>query len=83
MENAVLSILSRVDLNNLPVVPKVLRDLIRVTQRVEVNFKELANIIGQDASLSSKVLAVANSSYYRQWGKIYLERKFHQHGACS
>ncbi|WP_374087740.1 HDOD domain-containing protein [Methylomicrobium lacus] len=70
MENAVLSILSRVDLNNLPVVPKVLLDLIRVTQRVEVNFKELASIIGQDASLSSKVLAVANSSYYRQWGEI-------------
>jgi len=70
MENAVLSILSRVDLNNLPVVPKVLLDLIRVTQRVEVNFKELANIIGQDASLSSKVLAAANSSYYRQWGEI-------------
>jgi HD-like signal output (HDOD) protein/signal transduction histidine kinase len=70
MDNAVLSILSKVDLNNLPVVPKVLLDLIRATQSSEVNFKELANIIGQDASLSSKVLAAANSSYYRQWGEI-------------
>jgi HD-like signal output (HDOD) protein/nitrogen-specific signal transduction histidine kinase len=70
MDNAVLSILSKVDLNNLPVVPKVLLDLIKATQRSEVNFNELASIIGQDASLSSKVLAAANSSFYRQWGEI-------------
>lgn len=70
MDTAVLSILSKVDLNNLPVVPKVLLDLIKATQSSEVNFKELAGIIGQDASLSSKVLAAANSSYYRQWGEI-------------
>jgi len=70
MDNAVLSILAKVDLNNLPVVPKVLLDLIRATQSIEVNFKELATIIGQDASLSSKVLAAANSSFYRQWGEI-------------
>jgi HD-like signal output (HDOD) protein/nitrogen-specific signal transduction histidine kinase len=70
MDNAVLSILSKVDLNNLPVVPKVLLDLIRATQSNEVSIKELVNIIGQDASLSSKVLAAANSSFYRQWGEI-------------
>jgi HD-like signal output (HDOD) protein len=70
MDNAVQSIISKVDLNNLPVVPKVLLDLIRVTQSSNVNLKELANIIGQDASLSSKVLAVANSSFYRQGGEI-------------
>jgi HD-like signal output (HDOD) protein/nitrogen-specific signal transduction histidine kinase len=70
MDNAVLSILSKVDLNNLPVVPKVLLDLIKATQNSEVNISELAGIIGQDASLSSKVLAVANSSYYRRWGEI-------------
>jgi HD-like signal output (HDOD) protein/nitrogen-specific signal transduction histidine kinase len=70
MDNAVQSILSKVDLNSLPVVPKVLLDLIKATQRNEVNLKELANIIGQDASLSSKVLAAANSSYYRQWGEV-------------
>jgi HD-like signal output (HDOD) protein/nitrogen-specific signal transduction histidine kinase len=70
MDTAVQSILSKVDLNNLPVVPKVLLDLIKATQDSKVNLKELADIIGQDASLSSKVLAAANSSFYRQWGDI-------------
>ncbi|MEC4749009.1 HDOD domain-containing protein [Methylomicrobium sp. Wu6] len=70
MDNALQSILSKVDLNNLPVVPKVLLDLIRSTQSIEVRFKDLACIIGQDASLSAKVLATANSSFYRQWGEI-------------
>jgi HD-like signal output (HDOD) protein/nitrogen-specific signal transduction histidine kinase len=70
MDNAALSILSRVDLNNLPVIPKVLLDLIKATQSSTVGLKELAGIIGQDASLSSKILAAANSSFYRQWGEI-------------
>ncbi len=70
MENPVLTILSRIDSSTLPVVPRVLLDLIDATHRVEVNFSELARIIGQDASLSSKVLATANSSFYRQWGEI-------------
>jgi HD-like signal output (HDOD) protein/nitrogen-specific signal transduction histidine kinase len=70
MDNAVLSILSKVDLNNLPVVPKVLLDLIKATQNSGVSTSELASIIGQDASLSSKVLAAANASFYRRWGEI-------------
>lgn len=70
MDKAVQSILSKIDLNTLPVVPKVLLDLIKATQSAGVSFKDLANIIGQDVSLSSRVLAVANSSFYRQWGEV-------------
>jgi len=70
MENSVLQILSRIDIGSLPVVPQVLLDLIRATHCNEVNFKDLTRIIGQDASLSSKVLITANSPFYRQWGEI-------------
>lgn len=70
MENPVLTILSRIDASTLPVVPRILLDLIDATHRADVNFKELAKIISHDASLSSKVLAAANSSFYRQWGEI-------------
>ncbi|MGZ8213649.1 MAG: HDOD domain-containing protein [Methylosarcina sp.] len=70
MENSILKILSKIDTSSLPVVPQVLLDLIRASQHNEVSFKELTKIIGQDASLSSKVLATANSSFYRQWGEV-------------
>jgi len=70
MTQAVQSILSRIDAGNLPVLPRVLVDLMEATQRSDVSFEELAKIIGQDASLSSKVLAAANSAFYRQWGEI-------------
>lgn len=70
MTQAVENILSRIDAGNLPVLPRVLVDLMEATQRNDVSFDELAKIIGQDAGLSSKVLAAANSSFYRQWGEI-------------
>lgn len=70
MENSVSQILSRIDIGSLPVVPQVLLDLIRATHCSEINFRELTKIIGQDASLSSKVLITANSPFYRQWGEI-------------
>ena len=50
--------------------PKILLDLIDAFQDSNLNYDDLANIIGQDASLSSKVLAAANSSFYRQWGEL-------------
>lgn len=70
MENAVKTILSRIDASNLPAVPRVLLDLMAATQRPNVSFEELAKIIAQDASLSSKVLTAANSPFYRQRGEI-------------
>lgn len=70
MENPVTTILSKIDASNLPVVPQVLLDLINATHQTEVNFRDLAKIISHDASLSSKLLAAANSSFYRHWGEV-------------
>ena len=70
MDTAILKILARTDTNNLPAIPQVLLDLIEVFQSPDFGFDDLARIISQDASLSSKILAAANSSFYRQWGDL-------------
>ncbi|MGR9114142.1 MAG: HDOD domain-containing protein [Gammaproteobacteria bacterium] len=70
MDTAILKILARTDTNNLPAIPQVLLDLIELFQSSDFSFDDLARIISQDASLSSKVLAAANSSFYRQWGDL-------------
>lgn len=70
MDTAILKILARTDTNNLPVIPQVLLDLIEAFQGTDFSFDDLSRIISQDASLSSKILAAANSSFYRQWGEL-------------
>ncbi|NOT86494.1 MAG: HDOD domain-containing protein [Methylococcaceae bacterium] len=75
MENTIVKILSRIDANNLPALPKVLIDLIDEIQRENINVDNLANIIAQDPSLSASILAAANSSFYRQWGEVTDLRK--------
>ncbi|PKM12344.1 MAG: hypothetical protein CVV13_05485 [Gammaproteobacteria bacterium HGW-Gammaproteobacteria-3] len=70
MDAAIVKILARADANNLPSIPLVLVDLIEAFQKPDLSFDGLADIIGQDASLSAKVLAAANSSFYRQWGEL-------------
>lgn len=70
MENAIVKILSRIDTNNLPVLPKVLVDLMDAIQHQDVNIETLARIIEQDASISANILAAGNSPYYRQWGEV-------------
>jgi HD-like signal output (HDOD) protein/nitrogen-specific signal transduction histidine kinase len=70
MSNAAAVLLSRIDPANIPTIPRVLLDLMNALQRPDVSMNELAKIIGQDASLSSKVLAAANSPFYSQFGQI-------------
>ncbi len=70
MTNSADILLSKIDPNNLPAIPRVLLDLMNAVQSPDVGMSELANIIGQDAGLSAKVLAAANSPFYRQWGEI-------------
>lgn len=70
MSNAAASLLSRIDPGNLPAIPRVLLDLMNAAQRSDVSMPELAKIIGQDVSLSAKVVAAANSPFYRQFGEI-------------
>ncbi|MDP3332749.1 MAG: HDOD domain-containing protein [Methylococcaceae bacterium] len=70
MPTAAAVLLSRIDPANIPTIPRVLLDLMNAVQRPDANMSELAKIIGQDASLSSKVLAAANSPFYSQFGQI-------------
>jgi len=70
MSNAAAVLLSRIDPANIPTIPRVLLDLMNAVQRPDISMSELAKIIGQDASLSSKVLAAANSPFYSQFGQI-------------
>lgn len=70
MENAIVKILSRIDANNLPVIPKVLVDLMDAIQRQDINIESLVKIIEQDAGMSASILAAAHASIYRQWGDI-------------
>lgn len=68
MENTAQDILSRIDATNLPALPRVLLDLLTALKQPDTGLKELTLIITKDASLSAKILSVANSSFYRQFG---------------
>lgn len=66
MENAIEKILSRIDTNNLPVLPKILVELLDAIHQQNISFDSLAKIIAQDASISANIMAAAHSSYYGQ-----------------
>ncbi|MBS3954123.1 MAG: HDOD domain-containing protein [Methylomicrobium sp.] len=70
MDTALLKILARIDTHQLPAIPKVLLSLIEAFQNQQTGFDDLTRIIAQDAGLSSKVLAAANSSFYQQFGEL-------------
>ena len=55
---------------NLPSPPAILIELIDSCNSPNVSFSQLAGIIQQDAAVSSKVIAAANSPFYRQWQEI-------------
>jgi HD-like signal output (HDOD) protein/signal transduction histidine kinase len=55
---------------HLPTPPAVLIQLIDSCNDPHVSFEELAAIIQQDAAITAKVIAAANSPYYRQWQEI-------------
>ncbi|WP_172838900.1 HDOD domain-containing protein [Solemya velesiana gill symbiont] len=61
---------AQIDAGKLPVVPHVLLKLIEACHKVDVSFDEIAEIVKQDASLCTKILAVANSPLYFQWNNI-------------
>jgi HD-like signal output (HDOD) protein/nitrogen-specific signal transduction histidine kinase len=55
---------------NLPSEPSLLVHLLELCHNDNANFEMFASAIQKDASLTSKVLQVANSPAYRQWNKI-------------
>jgi len=55
---------------NLPSPPAILIELIDSCNSPNASFSQLADIIRKDAAVSSKVIAAANSPFYRQWQEI-------------
>jgi len=70
METAMSKILSEIDPQQLPAIPKVLLNLIEAFQNQDTGFEDLTRIISQDAGLSSKILSAANSPFYQQFGDV-------------
>ncbi len=63
--------ISRIETSkNLPTLPHILVKLIRACQDENGNIKDIAKIICADASISAKILKLANSSYFRSTVKI-------------
>lgn len=50
--------------NELPTLPTVATQLITLTAREDTTLNDIANLIAQDISLSSKILKVSNSAFY-------------------
>jgi len=63
-------IVTNLDLNRLPALPRVLARLLRELNDDSLNLRNLVELISQDAALSLKVLAVTNSPLYRRQNPI-------------
>jgi len=51
-------------LNDLPMLPKVVQDVIQFLNQEKVDIKQLANLIGKDVILSARVLRMSNSVHF-------------------
>ncbi len=56
--------IDRLNQSELPALAAVVQDLQRLTQQENASVQQLADVLLRDASLTSKVLRVGNSSYY-------------------
>lgn len=64
-------VLARLDGNKrLPSLPQVLQEIIRNTRDSDPSSKELADVIKKDPSLTTQLLRVVNSPFYKHSGKI-------------
>ena len=62
---------NRLLIARLPAMPQILIKLIEHLQADDAGLPELAGLIAKDAAMSSKILAVANSSAYRRHGRAF------------
>ena len=53
-----------VESESLPTLPTVACKLLSISSQEEIGMKEIANLVSKDASLSAKVLKIANSALY-------------------
>jgi HD-like signal output (HDOD) protein/signal transduction histidine kinase len=57
---------TQLTLNKLPSLPQVLVRILDAVSQESADFQQLSNIIRQDSGMSARLIAVANSSYYRR-----------------
>ncbi|MBN2617441.1 MAG: HDOD domain-containing protein [Spirochaetales bacterium] len=55
---------------DLPIIPKVVADLINISSTDNISSKEIENIIKIDPYLTSRILKISNSSYYSREREI-------------
>ena len=60
------NLLQQLQLNKLPTLPHVLVDIINACQCNGVTFQEIADIVSRDASISARVVSMANSSFFNR-----------------
>jgi HD-like signal output (HDOD) protein len=65
-----LDILADLKVHRLPSLPHVLVDMLQACQGNKVSFQELSSIISRDAAIASRVVLLANSSFYSRGTKI-------------
>ena len=61
--------IERLNQSELPALASVVKDLQRLAAHEHASVQQLADVLLRDASLTSKVLRVGNSSYYNPSGK--------------
>ena len=61
---------AEVHIEEIPSVPQVLLELLRLFHQPAVEFGDIAHIIEQDPVISARILHIANTSFYRQWSEI-------------
>ncbi len=61
---------AEINIEEIPSVPQILLELLRLFHQPTVDFGDIAHIIEQDPVISAKILHIANTSFYRQWSEI-------------
>lgn len=64
------NILSELQVNRLPSVPHVLVDMLSACQESNLPFQELADIISRDVAIASRVVSMANSTFFNRGSTI-------------
>ncbi len=64
------SILAALKTNRLPSLPHVLVDMLDACHGKSASFQDMSQIIGRDAAIAARVVALANSSYYNRGRRV-------------
>lgn len=64
MRDPLQQFVERIELSRLPAFPAVVVQLLKACENERAQFQELAQIVGTDATLATKVISAANSAFY-------------------